>query len=114
MCFRLLSLAFAAFAFALPLWQDELPRGFMRLAKIKLRMQENLARIPNYTCLETITRGRRGPDRLVIAVPGKEVPFRRMDVLRLEVAQVDGTDFSPTPASTTSRRRSLANSPTAV
>ena len=56
-------------------------------------MKQNLARVPNYTCLETISRGRHGPERLVISVPGKQVPFRRIDVLRLEVAEVGGSEY---------------------
>jgi hypothetical protein len=46
------------------------------LAKIKVRAEENLERLPNYTCLETIERSSRRPS-------GK---LQLVDVLRLEVA----------------------------
>jgi hypothetical protein len=81
--------------FILPdqLWQGELPHDQVLLRDIKRKMRQNLSRVPNYTCLETISRGRRAPERLVISVPGKEVPFRRIDVLRLEVAEVNGKEL---------------------
>jgi hypothetical protein len=69
------------------------PTDQVLLRSVKLKMTQNLSRVPNYTCLETISRGRRGPDRLVIAVPGKEVPFRTLDVLRLEVAELGGVEL---------------------
>ena len=45
-----LSLALAAFAAP----QKELPPEILLLAGVKQRMAENLSRVPNYTCLETI------------------------------------------------------------
>ena len=75
------------------LWQDELPHEVVMLRRIKNKMAANLSRVPNYTCLETINRGARAPERLVIAVPGKQVPFRRKDVMRLEVAEVGGHEL---------------------
>ena len=69
-------------------WEDELPRDQLLLSQVKQRMRQNLARIPSYTCLETITRGQHASERMVIAVPGKSVPFRRMDVVRLEIAEI--------------------------
>ena len=74
-------------------WQTGLPADVILLHKIKVKMQGNLSRVPNYTCLETIDRGRRAPEKYVIAVPGKQVPFRRLDVLRLEVAEVGGIEW---------------------
>jgi hypothetical protein len=56
-------------------------------------MARNLTRAPNYTCLETIYRGTRASEKMIIAVPGKQVPFRRFDVLRLEVAEVDSDEL---------------------
>ena len=78
-------------------WQAELPRDLLLLRDIKLRMRENLAHVPNYTCLETVARGRHGPPSLVVAVPGKSVPFRRIDTLRFEVAEVDGEELFAFP-----------------
>ena len=74
-------------------WTGELPHDQALLRDIKLRMKQNLARVPNYTCLETINRGTRAPERFVVSVPGKAVPFRRSDVLRLEVAEVSGEEL---------------------
>jgi hypothetical protein len=90
---RLLLLALAASALPLCPWQPELPRDLLLLRDIKAKMSRNLARVPNYTCLETVFRGAHASDRMVIAVPGKEVPFRRIDVLRLEVAEVAGDEL---------------------
>ena len=73
--------------------QSELPRDLSLLRDIKTKMGRNLARVPNYTCLETVYRGAHASDRFVIAVPGKAVPFRRIDVLRLEVAEVEGNEL---------------------
>lgn len=80
-------------AFPAPTWQAGLPRDVILLGKIKQKMKQNLSRIPNYTCLETIQRGRRAPERFVISVPGKQVPFRRTDVVRLEVAEVGNQEL---------------------
>jgi hypothetical protein len=88
-----LVLLLAVLAFSARTWQAELPRDLALLSEIKRKMAQNLSRVPNYTCLETISRGRRAPDRLVISVPGKQVPFRRTDVVRLEVAEVGGIEL---------------------
>lgn len=54
------------------------------LARIKDRMAQNLLRLPNYTCAQTIERSqRRSADR----------PFLPLDKVRLEVALVDGKEL---------------------
>jgi len=78
-------------AFRASTWQASLPRDVILLGKIKQKMMQNLSRIPNYTCLETIQRGRRAPERPVISIPGN--PFRRTDVVRLEVAEVGNQEL---------------------
>jgi hypothetical protein len=75
------------------LWQDDLPQDVVMLRRIKVHMEQRLSRVPNYTCLETITRSTRASERYVVAVPGKPVPFRRKDVMRLEVAEVEGVEL---------------------
>jgi hypothetical protein len=76
--------------------QADLPRDLLLLRNIKLRMKQNIARIPNYTCLETMVRTNRAPSSMIIAVPGKTVPFQRRDVVRFEVAEVQGHEmFAP-------------------
>lgn len=62
----------------------------LTLAKIKVRMQETLARQPNYTCTEQIERSRRR------APKGK---YELLDMVRLEVALVDGKEMFAWPGS---------------
>ena len=59
------------------------------LEKIRTHMADNLRRQPNYTCLETIERSRRPV--------GGELQMR--DVLRLEVALIDGKEMFAWPGS---------------
>lgn len=67
-----------------------LPPELLNLAKIKLRMRETLVRQPNYTCLEQIERSsRRAPKRR----------FELLDVMRLEVALVEGKELYAWPGS---------------
>lgn len=52
---------------------------------------------PINTCLETITRSRRSPRRLVVSRNGGRGPFQRHDVVRLEVAEADHQEFFASP-----------------
>lgn len=57
-------------------------------ARIKAHMEENLKRLPNYTCLQTTER----------SCPSEKSPrFRRVDKLRLEVALADGKEMYSWP-----------------
>jgi hypothetical protein len=60
----------------------------LTLARIKRRMSENLERLPNYTCTETIQRSTRraGARR-----------FQLLDTMRLEVALVEGHELFAWP-----------------
>lgn len=58
--------------------------------KIKTKMEESLTRLPNYTCTETIERALRKP-------PARK--FELQDVLRLEVALVNGRELFAWPGS---------------
>jgi hypothetical protein len=70
------------------------------LARIKVRMSETLAALPNYTCVQTIERSRRrAPDRR----------FEFLDNVRLEVALVDGKELFAWPGATVFEERELAN-----
>lgn len=69
----------ACLAAALCLAQSELPRELLLLTRIKRRMAQNLERMPDYTCLETIERSRR---RAALDA------FQVVDTVRLEVAVV--------------------------
>src|SRR5438045_2730322 len=53
------------------------------LAQIKAKMADNLARLPNYTCLQTIERSHRD---------ARKKRFERQDLVRLEVALVGGRE----------------------
>lgn len=86
----------------------ELPQGVILLSRVKLKMRRNLARIPNYTCLETMVRTTRAPERMIIAAPGKSVPYRRTDVLRIEVAEVDGDELFAPPGNHDFKKMSLS------
>lgn len=62
----------------------------IRIARIRSHMSENLARLPNYTCTQTIERSVR---------PARSRRFRLVDTLRLEVALVDGKELFAWPGS---------------
>jgi hypothetical protein len=62
------------------------PEGL--LARIKAHVGESLARLPNYTCLETVERFERR---------GDSSPLVLMDRLRLEVAMVGKKEFYAWP-----------------
>lgn len=66
----------------------ELPPEILLLARIKARAAENLQRLPNYTCTETIERTRR---------PHRSKKFEPLDTLRLEVALVEGKELFSWP-----------------
>ena len=58
---------------------QELSPETLLLARIKVHMEENLKRLPNYTCLQTVERSRR-------LAPARR--FELVDILRLEVALI--------------------------
>lgn len=87
-----------AVMFSAPLLAQGLAPDVLLLARIKSHMQETLTRLPNYTCTETVERShRRNPNRR----------FELQDVLRLEVAFVDGKEMYAWPGSTKFDERPL-------
>lgn len=83
------ALWFLLFRASLPAQTDLAPETLL-LAKVKLRAAENLVRLPNYTCLETIERSiRRAASRR----------FELVDLLRLEVGLVDHKELFAWPGS---------------
>jgi hypothetical protein len=84
---RLAALLLACVA---PAQDAGLSEGELLLAKIKLHMMETLTRQPNYTCQETVERSRRDASTR---------KFRLEDILRLEVALVDGKEIFAWPGS---------------
>src|SRR5215831_20529358 len=77
--------------------QSDLSPERARLVQIRQRMQQNQARIPNYTCLETITRARRPSPALVLNAKGGRGRFLPHDIVRVEVAEVDGREYFAWP-----------------
>jgi hypothetical protein len=78
--------------------QTALTPETLLLARIKVRAEENLQRLPNYTCLETVERSTRRPS-------GK---FQLVDVLRMEVAFVDRKELFAWPGSQQFEDRDLS------
>lgn len=76
---------------AMSAWaQSDVSPEVLLLAKIKVRAAENLQRLPNYTCLETIERTfRRATNRR----------FVLLDVLRMEVGLVNRKEVFAWPGS---------------
>src|SRR5262245_59103634 len=68
--------------------RQDLPADILLLARIKAKAAENLKRLPNYTCTETVVRTRRRRESR------KTEP---VDTLRLEVALVDGREMFTWP-----------------
>src|SRR5580658_6287513 len=54
------------------------------LVKVKRKMAETLAHLPDYTCLETIARSERQLDN---------ASFKAIDAVRLEVTQIGDKEF---------------------
>ncbi|MCZ2148757.1 MAG: hypothetical protein LC126_13390 [Bryobacterales bacterium] len=78
--------------------QAKLSGETLLLARIRARAAENLRRLPNYTCLETIERSmRRAASRR----------FELIDLVRLEVAYVDGKEMFAWPGSRTFEDRDI-------
>jgi hypothetical protein len=78
--------------------QTKISRETLLLARIRARAAENLQRLPNYTCLETIERSvRRAVSRR----------FELIDLVRLEVAYVDGKELFAWPGSRTFEDRDI-------
>jgi hypothetical protein len=76
-------------AIALPsLLADEAAK--IRIGRIRSHMADNLVRLPNYTCTQTIERSFR---------PAKTRRFQLVDTLRLEVALVNGKELFAWPGS---------------
>ena len=85
---RLLYCVALAAALALPAEPDL--DALVRIERIRVQMSENLARLPNYTCTQTIERSRR-------RARGRR--FELLDTLRLEVALVNGKELFAWPGS---------------
>jgi hypothetical protein len=85
-----LSLLYVAFACAAGIAHTEdTPKDVLQLARARAHMSSLLTRLPNYTCLQNIERTRRGPSGRTQLV----------DVVRIEVALVNGNELFAWPGS---------------
>jgi hypothetical protein len=71
----------------------------IQLARIKMKMNENLQHLPNYTCLQTIERSVRS------AGTGR---YKPVDTLRLEVALVGGKELFAFPGEQRFQEREIS------
>jgi hypothetical protein len=67
---------------------DDLPPELIRLARFKQKIRQDLAQVPNYTCLETMERFQRAP---------RANSFKPLDTVRLEVSNVNGKELLAWP-----------------
>lgn len=77
------------FLSALQAAAEDIPREVLLLARTRAHMSHLLMRLPNYTCLQTIERTSRKP--------GKRMEL--IDVVRIEVALVNGRELFAWPGS---------------
>lgn len=70
------------------LGETGIPPEVLQLARMKQNMAKLLARVPDYTCMETVQRFRRGPG---------SARFRPLDTFHLEVAFVGGKEVYSEP-----------------
>src|ERR1022692_667113 len=68
--------------------QDLAPEVLL-LSRIRRHLREELAHVPNYTCLETISRFRYDPKSVMQSHKG----LARMDTVRLEIVFADGREW---------------------
>ena len=68
---------------------QDLSPAVIRLARTKAHMKEELAKLPNYTCLETVARFHRGPSA--------KAKFEPLDRVSLEIVSVDGREWYGAP-----------------
>jgi hypothetical protein len=85
--------------------QSELPPRVLQLAELKRNIKTRLARLPNYTCLETIERSQRKNARQA---------FRYLDTVRMEVAAVKDREVYAWPGATEIRSIFVNNASTII
>jgi hypothetical protein len=87
---------FAIAAFA----QSDLPPEILLLSKIKRQARQDLKRIPNFTCLETIERTSRNSE---------SKPFSPVDVILVEVAHAGDRELFAWPGASRFENPNLGN-----
>jgi hypothetical protein len=79
---------------------DDLPPDVLLLARFKQKIRQDLTRIPNYTCLETMQRFERA---------NQSQAFEKADTVRLEVSNVGGKELFSFPGARKFEDRSVAS-----
>lgn len=82
-----------ALALACAATPQDLPPEVLLLSRIKRHLRDELARIPNYTCLETISRFRDDPK----SRPQYHAGLMRQDTVRLEIVYSEGREWYGSP-----------------
>lgn len=90
---RFLAVLLAAAPLVALAQDDGLPPGILLLSRIKRHVAEELARLPDYTCLETAQRYHKGP--------GASTVLKPLDTLRLEVLDTGDKELYAPPGSHT-------------
>jgi hypothetical protein len=92
---RIAILLLALFAGSLCARAQETSESVPLWRQIQAHMKARLSQEPNYTCLETVSRGIRHPSKSVAAA--KRPLVRPLDVVRLEVAEVGNDELFAMP-----------------
>ena len=72
---------------------QDLAPDVLLLARIKSHMREELSHIPNYTCLETISRFRKDPG----SHPEAHAKLTSLDTVRLEIVHSNHQEWYGSP-----------------
>ena len=80
--------------------QQQLSPELMAIIRIKLKVADNLKRLPNYTCAQTIERSQR-------VMPARK--FELLDTVRLEVALVEHKELYGWPGANRIAESELSN-----
>src|SRR5579863_1374611 len=90
---RLWKIAGASLLLACVAAPQDLAPDVLLLARIKSHMREELSRIPNYTCLETISRFRKDP----ASDPPSNKQLTPLDTVRLEIVYSNHREWYGSP-----------------
>jgi hypothetical protein len=94
---RLRKIAGASLVLACVAAQQDLAPDVLLLARIKSHMREELSHVPNYTCLETISRFRKDPG----SHPRSHGHLTALDTVRLEIVYTNHREWYGSPGDRT-------------
>ena len=86
---KLRGLLFCALLAPLTAAPQDLPPGVLLVSRVKARVKEQMAHMPQYTCLETFERSRKRP--------GPKGELKSQDTVRLEVLFTGHKEFFDSP-----------------